>query len=137
MATLKKHGDYIIIELIPYKKAYCEDGTIMHNYGNGWKIKGKIKKGFSYTEAAEYQKKFTQELLRDKPAFRKWYELIMQYPLEGRHTIRMALDMLGDDVDGIWSELRENPFGHKSVRNISLQEVIDLYEARNLLKSEA
>lgn len=44
MARLKKHGyELFRSEKLEVITAYMSDGTVLYTYGNGWKVKGKIK----------------------------------------------------------------------------------------------
>lgn len=36
MATLSKHGEIGQIEYLSYRAAYCQDGQILRNQGDGW-----------------------------------------------------------------------------------------------------
>jgi hypothetical protein len=136
MATLKKHGDHTVFEFIGYKKAYCSDGTILKNYGSGWKLYGKIKQGLTYKQACEIVQKNINESKVNRPFFQKYKKLMFQYSLAARVILETALKYLGDDIDGIWSEINDNPFTHKSLKSITFEEIQEIYNARQLALSE-
>lgn len=131
MATLSKNGDYIIVELTSKKKAYCSNNKVLVNRGDGWKVLGKLRKGLDYREAAQKQTETIESKIKNNPSIRAWKKIIMQYKLSERVKILSLLSLLGDDLDGLWSEL--NIYGS----NYTLEETKEIWEAyRKALGSE-
>lgn len=139
MATLSKHGDYIKFKMLFHDIAFCEDRTVLRNSGGGWKVQGKLKKEVKdYKEAAEVKQRAIKDICQKNLAYAKFRSLMLQYGLEGRKVIHMALDMLGDDIDGIWSELNENPFSPYRGRNtFTIEDIKELHSAYEAYKQEA
>lgn len=106
MAKLSAHGVEIgRIEFSTYCKAYFADGKILKNSGFGWKLHAKCKAGLNPAEVFATAKQRRAEFLASRPAYAAWVrELHSMAGLCKRWKLRAALELLGDDVDGIWSE---------------------------------
>lgn len=106
MAKLSAHGHQVgRIEFLTYAKAYCADGKILKNDGSGWKLHSKCKPGITpeaaYAAAVERQRAF----LADRPmhaAYRK--ALHDMAGLSKRWKLHLAVQMMPQDPDGVWSE---------------------------------
>jgi hypothetical protein len=123
MAILSKHGETIKIELIGSHKAYCEDGSVLINKGDGWKLKGKLKQGLDYRVQAEKAIKARDEKIKNNPTFANWRKLIMGYSLPERIKILLVFRLLGYDIDEIYSELNDYRL------NCTLEEIKQLHQA--------
>lgn len=109
MATLSKHGDYKVIERLKHKEAYCQDGTVLRNYGDGWRVRGKLKPGRNYLEVYEKAILERQAKAESHPAFYDFVRTVMsELPgLRARTLFLLTLEAMPDDPDGIWAELRD------------------------------
>ena len=104
MATLSKHGAFIKVSNLRFDIAYCEDGKILRNYGNGWKLHAKLKPGVNWKEYAQRQADNIKALPGEYQRFRSML-FRMGKPLKARTIIIAALELLSDDIDGLYSEL--------------------------------
>lgn len=133
MATLYKHGEIGQIERLIYKIAYCADGNIMQNNGNGWKLWKKLKEGIDPRVHFEKQKNAYQEKLNKFPCFASWRNKLHKLiSFKDRAIVVEGIKMLGNDLDGLWSEL--NDYGRVQ---IDLDDLKELIEAYNLAIQEA
>ena len=106
MAKLSAHGKEIgRVTFTTFAKAYMADGAILKNSGDGWKRYAKVKDGITPQQAYERQLRAQEEFLAARPcmaAYRK--ELHAMAGLGKAWKLHTAIQLLGDDVDGIWSE---------------------------------
>ena len=104
MACLSKHGEYIKFEFPRYNKAYCEDGTVLVNYGNGWKLYGKLK--MAYADAI---KGIKAKQAAVGPSSQKLYAELFRMAgnLKSRVMLCQALEAYAHDPDGMFVELDE------------------------------
>ena len=130
MATLSKHGMEVgRIELLTSRLSFCEDGKILRNQGQGWKLYKKMKAGFSIQDAFLKHKAHQDKILAERPCYAHYKKLFCQlFSFSDRYFINEAIALLGDDVDGLWSELSD--------RNIHV-DVEELCELNNLWKAAA
>lgn len=126
MATLYKHGEIGQIERLTFKVAYCADGNILRNDGYGWKIWRKIKEGIDPVELFHKKQKEYQEKLISLPCFAAWRKAIHAFPLKHRAIIVEGVRMLGNDLDGLTSELQD--YGIQ-IDYDETKELNDAYEA--------
>ena len=106
MAKLSAHGQEIgRIEYSTFSKAYMADGKVLKNAGFGWKIAGKLKDGISPQQGFENAKRNWEEKLALRPCFARYVsELHSMAGLCKRWKLVQTIQLLGDDIDGIWSE---------------------------------
>lgn len=106
MAKLSAHGAEVgRIEFTNYRKAYMSDGNVLKDSGFGWKLHAKIKAGLTPEQAFERAKASHAQFLLDRPrhaAFREHFHSLA--PLSRRWKLKLALEMMPEDPDGIWSE---------------------------------
>jgi hypothetical protein len=127
MAKLSAHGKEIgRIQYIGHDVAVMSDGYILKNFGAGWKIHGKLKAGL--TPEMAYQKRLSA--LENQPfeyyAFReKLFALTRS--LEKRAQIMTALQLLGNDADGVWSELTDSYLGPRI--DADIVDIVELCQA--------
>lgn len=104
MACLKKHGTEIgRITFTTTQKAYMSDGSILKRVGGDWKLWGKCKVAPEQAYAAAIENQ--QKVLSRRPAlvaYRK--ELHAIAGLGKAWKIDLAISMMPDDPDGVWSE---------------------------------
>ena len=106
MAKLSAHGSEVgRINYTTYAKAYMSDGKILKNFGHGWKLYGTCK--VSPEQAFAVAKEKQDRVLAERPmlaAYRK--ELHSIAGMGKAWKLHAAIQLLGDDIDGIWSEWR-------------------------------
>lgn len=128
MATLSKHGELGQIERLTYKLAYCSDGQVLRNNGEGWKIWKKCKPGIDPVQHfAQAQANYANKLAT-QPAFAEWRRVLhSNVAFRNRFLVLEAIKMLGNDVDGLWSEL--NDMANISLSLEDCQELVAAYDA--------
>jgi len=104
MAKLSAHGAEVgRINFTTYAKAYMADGAILKNYGQGWKLYGKCK--VSPEQAFSVAKEKHDSFMRERPALAEYRKELHALAGMGKAwKLHAALELLGDDVDGVWSE---------------------------------
>ena len=106
MAKLSAHGQEIArFKFTTYSKAIMSDGAVLKNYGDGWKLAGKIKSGVTPEQASENQRKACDAFADSHPcmmAYRK--ELHSLAGMGKAWKINAAIELMYDDPDGVWSE---------------------------------
>jgi hypothetical protein len=134
MAKLSAHGEEIgRINYTTYAKAYMADGKILKNYGQGWKLYGKCK--VSPQEAYAVAKAKQDAVFSVRPclaAYRK--ELHSLAGMSKAWKLHAAVELLGDDVDGIWSEACD---GYGDNVHADVDEVGELVRLYNLACAES
>ena len=69
MAKLNAHGKEIgRVVYTTYTKAYFEDGKVLKNHGDGWKIAGKLKTGLTPERAYDNAVSRLEDWTRSHPA---------------------------------------------------------------------
>jgi hypothetical protein len=131
MAALKNNpgADARVIEYATYKWTVADSGKVLRNFGDGWKISGRLKSGVTPNDAYfsrlnKYNRMGCGELVRKlrgllgNLAARRWFFTLAQ--------------TLGDDYDGIWAEIQDS-YMHElaSLRGMS---VADIAESVTLLR---
>lgn len=103
MAKLSAHGVELARRETPNSRiAVMSDGQIMRNYGQGWKLWKKLKPG---VDAVQYAAKFkakTEAIPREVQSYIS--ALIDACDLEHRARLNMAIELMPNDPDGVWSE---------------------------------
>ena len=131
MATLNKHGEHVVIEYVWYRKAYCADGAVLANYGDGWKVAAKLKAGYDWRDVATKKIQDRDRMYYECPAFAKFVGHVNS--LVGgychRPLVKVALSMLSDDPDGMWSELNDHGmYGNNKTLELSIDDCVKLCE---------
>jgi len=108
MATLYKHGELGQIERVAHKVAYCLDGKILRNQGDGWKLWKALKPGIDAREHFEKAKANYAAKLSEKPAFAEWRKLFHDtFSFTNRYMALTVISSMPQDPDGVWSELND------------------------------
>ena len=130
MATLSKHGELGQIERLLDKVAYCADGKILRNSGDGWKQWKKLKPGNDpATVWPQRQAEFLQRL-KDAPYYADYRELLHKMvTFQNRYIVHETIANLGNDVDGCWSELGDYDSLHGTDISLSVEEIQELADA--------
>lgn len=110
MAALSKHGEELArIEGLTTRKAYMSDGTVLKNIGFGWKIGAKVRPGFDVREVARRALEIHATMPDRMPAryaFQSFFH--DNAPFGQRWKVKSALDMMPDDIDGVWATLDDD-----------------------------
>ncbi len=132
MAKLTARGrSNLQVEYITKKIAYCSDGVILANYGHGWTTYGQVKPGYTWQEAYKARLAAQAKRREERPCFAQYERLMKDWKLADRNRISMTFSMLGDDIDGVWSELND-----MARLEISLEEIQELSQAREAMNRE-
>lgn len=125
MAKLSAHGNEIgRIFFTTSIKAYMADGKVLKNSGFGWKLAGKLKDGLTPEMAYANAIRKQEEFYASRPAalaYKK--ELHAMTGICNRWKLHSAVQMLGDDYDGVWSEACD---GHGDNVHADIDEVANL-----------
>jgi hypothetical protein len=109
MATLSKNGSEVErFELLKKTYSVRSNGHVMKNEGFGWK-RAKLRPGANAETFSLYYRNLEEKNQRDRPCFIAYREAVKsEFPLSVRWQYLSAVSLLGDDIDGIWSELNDH-----------------------------
>lgn len=133
MATLYKHGEIGQIERATCKIAYCADGQVLRNQGDGWKTWKKLKPGVNPQEHFDKAKANYANKLATMPAFAEWRRLLHSIvSFSHRYMVSTVISTMPQDPDGVWSECND-------MLNISMdvEEAVALCRAYEAAEQEA
>jgi len=134
MAKLSAKGRTLIgeIKYIRATRRYMSDGSVLENSGHGWKVRGKVKAGHDITAVHAKAKASHEAQLSRAPALAAWYHAATQEPISRRWRLLLALSMMPDDIDGVYSTLTE---GYDALE-LTLDDVADLCRLHNAAYAE-
>lgn len=141
MAKLKAHGHELgTVERSTTAKRYMSDGAILKNNGFGWKIYGKVKDGVAPQEAFTKAIARQNAFLAERPAYASYRKILHDMaPLSKRWKLQAAVELLGDDIDGIWSECCDGYGDNIHADLDEIRELVGAYDSAiaemNLFKS--
>jgi hypothetical protein len=108
MAKLSAHGAIIgTIEYTAKTLRYMEDGKVLVNFGDGWKIRGKLKDWVSPHEAYAKAVQKQKDYLAARPAlvnYRKLLHDLAPLSKSKRAKLHTCVDIMPEDCDRVWSE---------------------------------
>lgn len=106
MAKLSAHGSELgRLKFTTYTLAYMTDGKILRNCGDGWKLYKKCAPGVSPESAYSAALARRAEFAESHPAMMEYRKELHAIAGMGKAwKLHAAIELLGDDVDGIWSE---------------------------------
>lgn len=113
MATISKHGEIGQIEYLAYRACYCEDGQILRNQGDGWKVWKKLKPEFMSDPKGAFERASHRQSdkLRERPAFRAWRDTLHELvAFRHRWFVVETIRMMPSDPDGVWSTFDDHKF---------------------------
>ena len=127
MAVLSKNGSEVArFDLLKKSYSYRSNGKLLINSGFGWK-QANVKEGWNFNDSLAQRRQVEEKLKKTRPCFLAYRKAVQdEFPLSVRWEFFTALDMLGDDIDGICSELNDR--GH-CVDLDSLCEIAELKRA--------
>lgn len=125
MAKIKAHGAIVgTVELTISADRYMSDGTILRNRGQGWKLAGKVKPEFTPQEAFARRSRRVADILAARPALAAYRKALHDLcGLCKRWKVDMAISMMPDDCDGVWSEVAD---GYGDNVSADVDEIADL-----------
>ena len=107
MARLSKHGMEIErFETLKRRYSVRSDETVLVDSGGGWKL-ARLKPGITAQQYLDGVKSKREQMIATRPAFWAYRNaVIAEFPsLEKRLMFLSMASYLGDDLDGLWSEL--------------------------------
>jgi hypothetical protein len=97
MARIFVHGLEIgRIKTLKFEKIFFANGKILINRGNGWKVWGKVKKGFSMVDLYNRSKASQKEWFNARPKHKAFYDEIIGKPIKNRYYILETLEQKQD-----------------------------------------
>jgi len=135
MAKLSAHGNEIgTVVFTSTAKRYMSDGVILKNNGFGWKLHGKVKPEHTPESAYQSQLAKQKELLAVRPALHAYRKALHALAgLSKRWKLDQCISLLGDDIDGIWSECCD---GYGDNISADCEEIAELVTLYNLAVAE-
>lgn len=125
MAVLSKHGHEVErFEKLKKRISIRSTGEVLVDRGDGWKM-AKLKPGATVEGYAARLRKLIEDLPQTRPAFWAYRTAVMsEFPSFAQRVRFLTLQsLLGDDLDGLWSELEDAGMG---VDLDTLQEIASL-----------
>lgn len=106
MARLTAHGMEVgRMYYTTFSKAYMENGVILYTDAGKWKVYGRCKKGVTPQQAFALAQQKQEELYQRNPALKEYRQQLHAITGIGKAwKLHAAIQLLRDDVDGIWSE---------------------------------
>ena len=134
MAKLSAHGAEIgRIEFTTSVKAYMADGKVLKNSGFGWKLSGRVKDGLTPEQAFANAMRQQAEFISVRPCLKAYREALADMAgLSKRWKLHSAIQLLGDDFDGVWSEACDGYGDNVSASCEEVANVCRLYAAAML-----
>jgi hypothetical protein len=139
MAKLTGHGAEIgTVFFLTIAKRYFADGTILKHSGFGWKRWGRVKAGITPEQAFEKAKQRLQDIIKADPAGAAYRECLHKLTgISKRWKLHQCVSLLGDDVDGVWSEACDGYGDNVSADVSEIKELCRLWAACPLSKTDA
>ena len=133
MAVLSKHGAEIgRIEKLTSIVAYMADGKILRNQGDGWKQYRKVKPGINPQDAFNRSLEAATQFKAERPCYVEYKKQLHALACNGKRClVHMTVETLGNDHDGVWSELND-----MIGISCSFDEVADLCRAYDAMIAE-
>ena len=136
MAKLSAHGAVVgTIDFATSSVRYMSDGKILRNQGHGWKLYGKVKPDFTPQEAYARRSARLAEALERNPATAAYSKAMLGTTgLCKRWKLHLAISMMPDDADGVWSEVCD---GYGDNISMDLDDVVELCRLYQAMQREA
>lgn len=133
MENLSEHGGALgELEYLTAKIAYCKDGKILVNKGDGWKRWRKLKPGADMATVWPQKKADYEQRLRENPCYADYRAALRDLvSFENRAIVHEMISTLGNDADGCWSELSDYDAANGTDIALSVEEIqrlADTYE---------
>jgi len=107
MAKISANGTVVgTVDYCGKSKRYMSNGKVLVNYGCGWKVGGTVKTGWTPQSAYENACERMRADSIARPAFAAYRkELIHLTSMSNRAKLHMAVQLMPEDCDGVWSEV--------------------------------
>ena len=125
MAKLNAHGKEIgRVVYTTYTIAYFEDGKVLKNHGDGWKLAGKLKVGLTPDQAYQDAVIRLKDWERSHPAGYAYKKALHELAAQSkRFHLHVSIQMMPDDPDGVWSHSCD---GYGDHVDASVDEIVEL-----------
>lgn len=106
MTTVSAHGREVgRIYYTTFAKAYMEDGVILITNAGKWTVYGRCRSGFTPEQAYAIARRTQDDLYMRNPALKVYRDRLRSVAGIGKAwKLHSAIQHLGEDIDGIWSE---------------------------------
>lgn len=118
MAKKSAHGRSLgFIDYGPMRREYFEDGKILENVHGSWRVGARVRTEAGHTPESAFARALEN---RPKVLMAEYNDLLeaLVRPLAPRQALHRYVNILDDDPDGIYVELRDS-FDH-DLRNVHL-----------------
>ena len=130
MATLSKHGKEIgRLEYLTKTLAFMDDGTVLVNRSDGWKIHSKVKAGVTPRQAYQNRLNHYREHSEKYPVFAAYRRELIEVAGMKRARLHMTIELMPDDPDGVWSDCCDGYGDNFSATIDEIVELCRLYKA--------
>lgn len=103
MAVLSKNGTEVFrVDALKYSLSFRSNGKVLKNEGFGWKL---VNLAMPFADALAKHKATQENLSRAYLDYRRAVQA--EFPLPVRWQYLTLRDLLGDDLDGIYSDLQD------------------------------
>ena len=126
MTRLKDHGKHVKLKQCLKQYAFCEDGTIFKDTGEGFKKYGKLKEGLNYIDIKnKWEKKYLNKLVK-LPSTKAFYDALDEYffSIQDKNNMLSLISLMPDDADGVWSTLDD--YSYCSEFDLMIDDVVNL-----------
>ena len=133
MAKLSAHGAIVgTVSYLTKDCRYMSDGHVLQNTGLGWKLHKKVKPGIDPAVAYQNAQKRLADKLAQYPAAAEYRAALHDMaPLSKRWKLHLAVTMMPDDPDGVWSSACDGWDGISA----DLDDVVHLCRAYNAARN--
>jgi hypothetical protein len=106
------------------------DGVILENKGFGWKLGPKLKAGIDIRDAYRRAVERQAAHMADRPAYGALRKAMLDAcGLCHRWKLYMAIKIMPDDADGVWSEVCDGYGDNPHIDLDDVSRLCDLYRA--------
>lgn len=125
MAKVSVHGETIgTLYYTTKAKRFMSDGTVLKNIGFGWKIGGRAKAGVDIRTLYETMKAKQADTMARRPMLAKYRAALHDLAgMDKRWKLHLAVQMMPEDPDGVWSECCD---GYGDNVHADLDELVEL-----------
>jgi len=103
MAVLSKNGTEVFrVDALEYSLSFRSNGKVLKNEGFGWKL---VNLAMPFDDALAKHKKLQSNIPRAYAEYRAAVQ--REFPLPVRWQYLTLRDLLGDDLDGIYTDLAD------------------------------
>ena len=125
MACLSKNGSEVFrVDALKYSLSFRSNGKVLKNEGFGWK---RVNLSMPFESALEKHRALQSNLSRAYLDYRRAVQ--SEFPLPVRWQYLTLRDLLGDDIDGIYTDLQDRGI-HTDLETLrELHELHRIYRA--------